>query len=247
MSQQGADAAAAGAAAATTSAENSQISAAAAIRSADAATASSEAAQRSADAANRNADAAQRSLFATERSSSAAESSVELNRKKAMVDLIPPLGSGDPRQVDATLIMLASMAEPDLAERMAELYRAEGGIGALRLLSTSAGDAAVVAQAKSTLKQMLDSIGTSVVRISVVESAEVGTGALGTGFYVKHNIVAAPSYLFTEATYSITVRMHDGVVSAARILAYGSEEHSIAVLEVSEQRKALQLVEETSQ
>lgn len=89
-----------------------------------------------------------------------------VNRVQTLGQLMPFLASSDARQVEAALVSIAELGDPELATNMAAIYRAEGGTQALeRLANSTDRDAAETARA--TLATIFARVRDSVAWIDV--------------------------------------------------------------------------------
>jgi hypothetical protein len=243
--------------AATDSAKAANISAEAATKSSDAATKNAEAATtsakastesaaaatKSAAAAQKNAEAAERSSKAAERSSQIAESSVQLARTKAIIDIIPSLSSTDNRQVEAALVLISQIGDPDLARQISLIYQSEGGIGALQRLSATSHDWSVKQQINTSLKQIYERFGKSVVRIFVDRDLQ------GAGFVVRDDIVATCFYNLRRMTAAappstadpIEIGLDDGTILTGSVIRSGDEDYPVGLVKIDAKHDALNL------
>ena len=167
-----------------------------------------------------------------------------VNKVKTIAELIPYLSSGDPRQVEAALVITSELADEDLASRFAVIYSAEGGFGALdRLSSVQGGDG--TSQAEVTFQHIINELSQSVVHISK-EDSPYKAGISATGFFAgAPDLVVAPYYLFRESDDFVQVTTSDGESYQGQVVRRGTgDEDPVTILSVDTRVKPLPLSSE---
>jgi len=139
---------------------------------------------------------------------------------------LPHLQSADNREKEAALLAIAALGNPDLAMRLADLYRDEAGIGALSKMAASA-DTVTAKAARKTLDNVFDRLRPTVVEIRL-EDQKVASGFLVS----PHGHILTADYVVHDFNSgSVNIRFTDGEVRPAQILKTDSN-RGLAVLQV---------------
>lgn len=142
---------------------------------------------------------------------------------------LPHLQSADSREREAALLAIGALGNPELATRLADLYRDEAGIGALSKMAASA-DTVTAHAAKKTLDNVFDRLRPTVVEIRSKDEKEQ---TVASGFLVSpHGHILTADYVVRHAdSGSINICFTDGEVRPAEILKIDSN-RGLAVLKV---------------
>lgn len=130
-------------------------------------------------------------------------------------NLIPHLGSDDPRKVEAALVLLTELGSPDLARQLSLLYKSDGGLAALQRLSEGPNPSPATV---ATLNGLLSQLTAGVLWIVTREGKR-----RGSGFVAGPNLVVAPDYVVEDGHHDIAISTQSGELRAAAVVkvAYG--------------------------
>lgn len=106
------------------------------------------------------------------------EQEITVAKIQTVQSLIPSLKSDDPREVETAILSITALEFPDLAAKLAELFRTEGAISALNKMSSSA-DPDVAGAAERSLSAIFKTPLQALVQISR------GGVINGIGFFVR--------------------------------------------------------------
>lgn len=165
---------------------------------------------------------------------------IKLAQSKAVAELIPYLGSDDPRHVEAALIVTAEIADDALAGRFALLYGKEGGFAALsRLRQALTHD--VAARAEQSFSALIQEIAKSVVRVQIEASPyKGGTDTYGTVVGAP-DLVIAPHYMLRHSDGGAHI-LTEGKHHMASVELHGEgDDDPITVLQSETRLKALRV------
>lgn len=115
-----------------------------------------------------------------------------VNRVKTMGELMPFLSSENPRQVEAALVSISELGDPELATNMSVIYKHEGGVGALGRLA-SGPDEAVAETARATLESVFAGLHESAAVIRI-HGRDVGMAV-----FVDTKKLVTPNFIIQEA------------------------------------------------
>ena len=108
-----------------------------------------------------------------------AEREVAVQQVQTVATLMPSLRSTDPLEKETALLSISELGNPQLAVRLATLYRDEGSVGALTRIAAHSADREAAAAAAESLDEILEALRASVVEV-------VGSrGPMATGFVVR--------------------------------------------------------------
>jgi S1-C subfamily serine protease len=154
---------------------------------------------------------------------------LRVTRVQTLGELMPFLSSQDPRQVEAALVSIAELGDPELATSMAFIYKGEGGVGALERLA-GGPDAAIAQTARATLASVFADVRESVATIFGVPGH-----VMGTAVFVDTNTLVAPNFVITEPVHNkpaatmVRVGQAQGFITVRQ--PFGDQPTDIAVLE----------------